>query len=133
MLYQTHAIIHLDHIRANLLAIRRAVGPERKLMVPVKANAYGHGAIQVARTAELAGADWLAVATVPEGLQLREAGITLPILKFSPAFAEEMPAAVRAGITFSVCDKGNVETLEATCASLDARAVVQLVVDTGMA
>jgi alanine racemase len=44
-----------------------------------------------------------------------------------------MPAAVRAGITFSVCDKANVEALEATCVSLDARAVVQLVVDTGMA
>jgi alanine racemase len=72
------------------------------------------------------------VATVPEGLALREAGITLPVLKFSPAFPEEMGAAVRSGITLSVCDRANVEALEAVCASMDTRAAVQLVVDTGM-
>jgi len=133
MLYQTHALIHLDHIRANLLAIRAAVGPARKLLVAVKANAYGHGAVAVARLAEAAGAEWLGVATVPEGLQLREAGIGLEILKLSPAFPEEMAAAVRAGLTLTVCDQANVEALEAVCAALPGQASVHMAVDTGMA
>ena len=93
MLYQTHARIHLDNIRHNIQGIRQAIGAERKLLVSVKANAYGHGAVPVARLAEDSGVDWLSVATVPEGMELRQAGIHLPILKFSPLFAEEMEAA----------------------------------------
>ena len=132
MLYQTHALIHLDHIRANLLAIRAAIGATRKMLIAVKANAYGHGAVAVARLAEQAGVDWLGIATVPEGLQLRAAGIGLPILKLSPAFPEEMAAAVQAGLTLTVCDQANVEALEAVCAALPAQADVHLAVDTGM-
>jgi len=133
MLYQTHLVIHLDHIRANLLAIRAAIGPARKLLIAVKANAYGHGAVAVSRMAEAAGVDWLGVATVPEGLQLREAGIGLPILKLSPAFPEEMEAAVAGAITLAVCDRANASALEAVCAARNAVASVHLVIDTGMA
>jgi alanine racemase len=132
MLYQTHAVIHLDNIRANLLAIRKAVGTERKILIAVKANAYGHGAVAVARTAEAAGIDWLGVATVPEGLQLREAGIRLPILKLSPAFPEEMEAAVRGAVTLAMCDRANAEALQAVCAAMDTETTVHLVIDTGM-
>jgi len=88
MLYQTHARIHLNHICFNIEGIRKAVGAERKILIAVKANAYGHGAVAVSRMAEQIGVDWLGVATVPEGMQLREAGIGLPILKLSPAFPE---------------------------------------------
>jgi alanine racemase len=133
MLYQTRAVIHLDHIRANLLAIRKRIGPDRKMLIAVKANAYGHGAVAVSRMAEAAGVDWLGVATVPEGLQLREAGIRLPILKLSPAFPEEMTAAVGGAITLAVCDQANAEALEAVCAAMAASATVHLVLDTGMA
>jgi len=132
MLYQTQVLIHLDHIRANLSAIRKAVGPGRRILIAVKANAYGHGAVAVSRMAEQAGMDWLGVATVPEGLQLREAGIRLPILKLSPAFPEEMAAAVRGGVTLAMCDQANAEALEAVCAAMDARCDVHLVIDTGM-
>jgi alanine racemase len=132
MLYQTHAVIHLDHIRTNLLAIRQAVGPDRKILIAVKANAYGHGAVAVSRLAEAAGIDWLGVATVPEGLQLREAGIRLPILKLSPAFPEEMTAAVRGGITLAVCDPANAEALQAVCEAMGTETPVHLVIDTGM-
>jgi alanine racemase len=133
MLYQTHLVIRLDHIRANLKAIRERIGPERRLLIAVKANAYGHGAVAVARMAEAAGVDWLGVATVPEGMQLREAGIGLPILKLSPAFAEEMDAAVAAGLTLAVCDQDNALALEAVCAARAVRTDVHLVIDTGMA
>ena len=79
MLYQTQARIHLGNIRENLKAIRQVIG-SWKLLLAVKANAYGHGAAEVSRLAQACGVDWLGVATVPEGLQLRTAGIALPIL-----------------------------------------------------
>src|SRR5512136_493073 len=132
MLYQTHARIHLDNIHFNIAGIRQAVGSERKILIAVKANAYGHGAVEVSRLAESIGVDWLGVATVPEGLQLRQAGIRLPILKFSPAFPEEMEPAVRGGITLAVCEDVNVDILEQVCAAADLQAGVHLKVDTGM-
>ncbi len=132
MLYQTHARIHLDNIRFNIEGIREAIGPDRKILVAVKANAYGHGAVAVSRLAERIGVDWLGVATVPEGLQLRGAGIRLPILKLSPAFPEEMAAAVEGDMTLVVCERANVDALEAICCDAQHRADVHLKVDTGM-
>jgi alanine racemase len=132
MLYQTHARIHLDHIRFNIEGIRQAIGPERKILIAVKANAYGHGAVEVSRLAECIGVDWLGVATVPEGLQLRDAGIRLPILKFSPAFPEEMESAVQGGLTLTVCERANADALEQACHAADLQATVHLKVDTGM-
>src|SRR5512136_1447291 len=132
MLYQTHARIHLDNIHFNIKGIRQAVGPERKILIAVKANAYGHGAVEVSRLAERIGVDWLGVATVPEGLQLRQAGIRLPILKFSPAFPEEMEAAVNSGLTLTVCERANVDALEQVCRAAGLRVGVHLKVETGM-
>lgn len=132
MLYQTHARIHLNHIRFNIEGIRKAVGPERKILIAVKANGYGHGAVEVSRMAERIGVDWLGVATVPEGVELREAGIHLPILKFSPAFPEEMAAAISNGITLAVCERSNVDVLQHVCRAAGVRANVHLKVDTGM-
>jgi alanine racemase len=132
VLYQTHAKIHLDHIHFNLAGVRRAVGPERKILIAVKANGYGHGAIEVSRLAERTGVDWLGVATVPEGLQLRAAGIKLPILKLSPAFPEEMSAAVQDGLTLAVASRENVDALEDVCRAGERKVTVHLKVDTGM-
>lgn len=132
MLYQTHARIHLDNIQSNIEGIRQAVGAERKMLIAVKANAYGHGAAAVSRMAERIGVDWLGVATVPEALELREAGIRLPILKFSPAFEEEMPAALTAGVTLTVCERANIAALAQASRGLGLRAGVHLKVDTGM-
>ncbi len=132
MLYQTHARVHLQNIRFNIEGIREAVGPDRKILLAVKANGYGHGAVEISRMAERIGVDWLGVATVPEGIQLREAGIRLPILKFSPAFPEEMEAAVRHDLALSVCDSANIAELEAVAARLDKRVAVHLKIDTGM-
>jgi alanine racemase len=132
MLYQTHARIHLNNIRFNIEGIRQAIGPERKILIAVKANGYGHGAVEVSRMAESIGVDWLGVATVPEGLQLRQAGIRLPILKFSPAFPEEMESAVRSGLTLTVCEAANVDALEQICRAENLRADVHLKVETGM-
>ena len=102
LLYATHARIHLGNVRDNLRAIRATVGPSRKVLIAVKANGYGHGAVEVSRMAEATGtAEWLGVATVPEGVQLREAGLRLPILKLGPTFPWEMRTAVEAGVTLA--------------------------------
>ncbi len=132
MLYQTIVKVHLDNIRSNIEGIRKAIGLNRKILIAVKANGYGHGAVSVARMAEKIGVDWLGIATVPEGIELRTAGIRLPILKFSPAFPEEMEAAIQNKITLTVCDKRNIEVLEEKCKILGTTVNVHLKVDTGM-
>ncbi len=132
MLYQTHARIHLDNIRFNIEGIRKRVGAQRKILIAVKANGYGHGAVEVSRMAERIGVDWLGIATVPEGIQLRQAGVSLPILKFSPAFPEEMDAAVRNGITLTVGERENIEALESVCRASGLTGRVHLKLDTGM-
>jgi len=132
LLYQTHARIHLGNIRFNIEGIRKAVGSERKILIAVKANGYGHGAVELSRMAEKIGVDWLGVATVPEGIELRLAGITLPILKFSPAFPEEMTAAVENHITLAVCESENIRQLQLACERLSTSTDVHLKIDTGM-
>lgn len=76
----TWAEISLDALRRNLQAFRAALPPGMRLMASVKANAYGHGAVETAREAELCGVDYLGVAFLDEALQLRRAGIAAPIL-----------------------------------------------------
>ncbi|MGM0599900.1 MAG: alanine racemase [Candidatus Rifleibacteriota bacterium] len=132
MLYQTHVQVHLNNIRYNLENIRKAVGSERKILIAVKANAYGHGAVEVSKMAEKIGIDWLGVATVPEGIQLRQAGIKLPVLKFSPVFPEEMAEAVNSELTLTVIDLENVRTLEKTAAELGKTVDVHIKIETGM-
>ncbi|MFO7584967.1 MAG: alanine racemase [Anaerolineales bacterium] len=132
MLYQTHARIHLDNIRANILGVRQAIGLARKLLVSVKANGYGHGAIEIARLAERSGVDWLSVATIPEGIQLRRAGIKLPILKLSPAFPEELEAALRDDLTLTVASRQNIDDLQAACRAANVQTAAHLKLDTGM-
>ena len=130
--YQTHALVHLDNIKYNLENIRKAVGPEKKILIAVKANAYGHGALKVATMAADIGIDWLGVATVPEAIELRQAGIELPILKFSPVFDDEMVEAINAEITICVCERENIIALNETAKKLDKKVEVHLKIDTGM-
>jgi alanine racemase len=132
MLYQTHVRIHLDHIRFNISGIRQAIGDNRKMLIAVKANAYGHGAVEISRLAEENGVDWLGVATIPEGIQLREANIRVPILKFSPAFEEEMQAAIHHNLALTVCEMNNITALQSACAAEAKQLPVHLKVETGM-
>jgi alanine racemase len=132
MLYQTHVRIHLDHIRFNIEGIRQAVGDERKILIAVKANGYGHGAVEISRLAEQTGVDWLGIATIPEGIQLRQAGIHLPILKFSPVFEEEMLPAIQYDLALAVCELNNISALQAACKAEHKQLAVHLKVETGM-
>ena len=76
----TYIQVDLQRIAANTAALRRAIGSVDHMMAVVKANAYGHGLVKVAKTALENGADWLGVAIPEEGEALREAGITAPVL-----------------------------------------------------
>lgn len=132
MLYATHARVHLDNIISNLSAIKAHVG-DRAVLLAIKANAYGHGAVPVAQAVERAGAaDWLGVATVPEGIELRQAGIRLPILKLSQVFENELSEAIRARLVLTVIDEATVLSAERAAEAAGVTAEVHLKVDTGM-
>lgn len=133
-LYATELVVDLDALRDNLRAIRARVGDERQVLLAVKADGYGHGAVPIARAAAGAGlVDWFGVATVPEALELRAAGIELPILKLSSARpGAELDAAVGAGIALTVTSVAGARALQESAARLGTRAVAHLKVDTGM-
>ena len=76
------AEIDLGAVAHNVRELRRRTDPGAKLMAVVKANGYGHGALEVARAALASGAEWLGVARLPEAIPLREAGFDAPILVF---------------------------------------------------
>lgn len=85
--------IDLAALAHNVQQLKRLLSPGTELMTVVKADAYGHGAVTIAQTALQHGATWLGVATIPEGIELREAGITAPILLLG---ATNTPEQVRA-------------------------------------
>lgn len=132
-MYATTATTRLDHVRANLAAVRARVG-DRLVLAAVKANAYGHGAVGVARLIERTGcADWLGVATVPEALELRAAGVGLPILKLSHALSDaEVAACVDADVDLTVVDAPGLDAVAGAARRLGRTASVHLKVDTGM-
>ncbi len=131
--YATRVHVSQAAIRRNLAGIRSRVGADRRILMAVKADAYGHGAVAVSRMLQTTGAaDWLGVATVVEGIELREAGITLPILKLSPVFSDEAAYAVAADLRLTIADGRDVQMLRNAARAQGHRVAVHLKVDTGM-
>ncbi|MCL2382142.1 MAG: alanine racemase [Treponema sp.] len=128
----TRAILHIDNFRENILAARKRAGPHPKICVPVKADAYGHGAVAMSRYALEAGAEYLAVADACEGAELRSAGIAAPVLLFSQALPEELPDIVLKELIPMVSDGEFVEEAARAAELAKKRLVVHLKVDTGM-
>jgi alanine racemase len=132
VLYATYAKIDLGALANNLLGIRERVG-DAAIMLAVKANAYGHGAATVSKFVEQKHlADWLGVATVPEALELRSAGVSLPILKLPNSFPEELDAALGADVSLTVVDETSIKQASESAARLALQANVHLAIDTGM-
>ena len=125
------AWIEVDHaaIRSNLVTLR-ARAPGSEVIAVVKANAYGHGDIAVARTLLGAGVERLAVATVDEGLRLREAGIAAPIVVLWGIGPPEAPAIAEAGLEPILSDGRAIDALEATAGERPIG--VHLKIDTGL-
>lgn len=127
------AEVDLGAVGHNLGRIR-ARAPGAAVYGVVKADAYGHGMLPVARALVDAGADGLCVALVEEGLLLREAGLTLPILVFNGAFGREHGALLRAGLTPVVYEPRHLQDLAEAAAggAVDGPVDVHVKIDTGM-
>jgi len=127
----THAVVDLDAYDGNIQVLRSIVGSEVDLMVVVKADAYGHGAVECGRAAIDAGAAMLGVARVQEALYLRTAGIAAPIVLIGPPAINEIPTALEQDITLTV---GSQSALQAVSHFVRSGypARVHLKVDTGM-
>ena len=122
----------LRAIAANTAVLKKAISPTPFLMAVVKANAYGHGLVPVAKTALQNGADWLGVALPEEGEALRSVGVTAPILVLGGVNEKGAEASVRFGLTQAVFDRERVALLEAAAARQGTVALAHLKCDTGM-
>ncbi len=129
----TRAIIHLGNLAHNIQAIRGFIKPGVKICAAVKADAYGHGAVECSKRLLAEGVDVLAVATVGEGEELRAAGISCPILLLSLCAPEEIEDAVRQDITPLVFDKEYIQLFSREAGKLGkADYPVHIAVDSGM-
>ncbi|HEY2955835.1 MAG TPA: alanine racemase [Candidatus Eisenbacteria bacterium] len=130
--------VDLDRFAANLRAVRERLArgatppaPQEILLV-VKADAYGHGAVEMAAAAEREGVSQLGVATLHEGIQLRRAGCRLPVVVLSPLLESEIAEAVGHGLDPTVCDLDFARALSAASASSGRPLRFHVEVDTGM-
>ncbi|MGZ6975173.1 MAG: alanine racemase [Acidimicrobiia bacterium] len=125
--------IDLGAVRDNVAALVRFAAPAQVLAV-VKADGYGHGAVPIARAALEAGATWLGVALVEEGVELRHAGIGGPVLVLSEPAPEAAAAVVEHDLTPVVYTAGGIDSLAKAVVDLgtDVTVPVHLKVDTGM-
>jgi len=128
----TKAIIRLDNLRHNIGIIQTHVGKNSAICMAVKANAYGHGAIRIAKTAIAAGIKALGVATVDEGLDLRKAGISAPLYLFSLPCDTEIEALVTSGLIPFCTDENIINKYNAAAKQQHKIITVHLKVDTGM-
>lgn len=125
----TRATVNLDHLRHNLAVIRR-LAPSCGVAPVVKADAYGHGSVAVSRALSAAGAQMLSVVLVEEGIELRQAGIDMPILVLGSAYDGGYEAMIEHNLTPAI---GRVDQLQALAkAAGDGKASLHLKIDTGM-
>lgn len=124
--------VNLDALRHNFHAIRDLVGHETTIIAVIKANAYGHGAVEVARAFSAEGARYLAVTRVDEAIPLRAAGVLTPILLLTPALEDELEHVVTHRLTACLADYEDAARLSAVAVKMKATARVQLKVNTGM-
>lgn len=124
--------IDLSAIANNIRQIQALVGPRVRILASLKADAYGHGALKVARTVLHNGASMLGVATVSEATPLREAGIAAPILVFGYVPLWQMREAVRLGLSITLYSIESAQALSRAALALGKTVNVHVKVDTGM-
>lgn len=128
----TWAEINLDNLAFNLHSIKQFVGEGVKMMAVVKANAYGHGAVECAKRLEAEGVEWFGVATLEEGVELRVAGIQIPILCFGGTCPDQERAFISHGITPVVFDLERAASFDKAAAEVGKIVDVHVKIDTGM-
>ena len=128
----TFAEIDLNAFKHNLGKIRSLLEPQVKIMAVVKTDAYGHGAIPSAKAAIEAGADWLGVAILEEGVELRTSGIDAPILVMGGIFPDETKNLIQYGLSTGVSDLSLANELARQADKQGKTVGVHIKIDTGM-
>ncbi|MFC3549584.1 alanine racemase [Lysobacter cavernae] len=126
----TRITVHLDHLAFNLRSIRAHVGVP--VMAIVKANAYGHGLVPVALHLQAQGIEQLGVAFVEEGVALRQAGVTVPVLVLGGIFGRQVAQFIAHDLEITVSSLDKLRQVEAAAQALGRKAVIHLKIDTGM-
>jgi alanine racemase len=130
---RTRVIIHLDRFLDNLQAVRQRIGQNRLICVPVKADAYGHGALEIAKASLKAGVFCLGVTKAEEGQELRDGGIEAPVLLLSQPDFRDIPAIFSANLIPFVSDTMFADALnEQAKLPGGQRLPVHIKIDTGM-
>ena len=126
----TYVEVNITRLKQNFEAIRRKVAPA-KVMLILKANAYGHGLVEVARHLD-PQADYIGVAVLEEGILLREMGITAPILVMGGIWSNQIPQYLQHNLSFTASSVERLEQIEAVAGQMGVKARVHLKIDTGM-
>ncbi len=124
--------IELNNLRSNFAALRREIDPSVKILAVVKANGYGHGLREAAKAFAGAGADYLGVSTLEEGLLLRKEGLSLPVLIFLPLLSQEIEPALKTGLTLTAASPDDVEAIRQVAEKTGVKAKIHLKVETGL-
>jgi len=129
---RTAAVVSSAAIANNIGVVRKMILPKTRVMAVVKANGYGHGIYEVSKAALNAGADWLGVATVMEGVFLRRLNIMAPILVLSPTFEEEYENLILNNLTSTIFSLETAKKMAHVAGYLERPAKVHIKIDTGM-
>lgn len=129
---RTWAEINLENLANNFRILRARLNPNAKLLAVCKADAYGHGAISCAKKFQALGADYLGVATIAEGIELRENGIDLPILCLGQANTDLADLMSNYKITQAVGDFENGKKISDSLTGKNARVKIHVKIDSGM-
>lgn len=125
--------IDLEAIKNNIALIKKEIGhPKTKLMTVVKANAYGHGLVEISKICEETNVDYLAVSTFDEAKTLRGNGVSLPILIIGYIYTEDIEKAISDNITLSIYSREIADEVIKAASKLNKVAKVHLKIDTGM-
>lgn len=131
-LKRTWAEIDLDTLAHNYHTLRAHVGPEAKFLGVVKADAYGHGSIEAARTLEELGCEYLAISNVDEARELRLAGVKLPILQLGVTPVDQTPVILENRVTQAVWNEEAAKAFSDAALQAGGRMKVHIKLDTGM-
>lgn len=126
------AEVNLDNIGFNMQNIRKRVPKEAKVLAVVKADAYGHGAVEVAKVCLYNGADWLGVATCEEGVAIRRNNIFVPVLILGYTIENQISDVIENDITQTVFSYEMAKKISEIAVKLDKTALIHIKFDTGM-
>jgi alanine racemase len=127
----TRVEVDLNAIKENYKKIKKHVG-DCRIMPILKANAYGHGLLKIAKLFEELNADYLGVAVVEEGILLREKGINIPILVLGGVWGNQVPLFLKHNLTITASSIDKLNQIDETAAMMKVKAKVHLKIDTGM-